>query len=324
MTQVLLASLNTAVERLLVTDAEVRLGDVITLAQDFVLAGGKGVNSARVLLQLQGLLPNDTHIDPLLVGYLSGLTGDLVRASLSEELLTGIWVDSGTPTRVNEVLVEAGNGGRATVFNAVGSEVVPSAWEQLLAEIRKLCGTASGLVCSGSIPLGIPASAYADLIRIASEHGMWSVLDSHGGPLEAGAAASPTIIKVNRDEIHALNPDVSAQICAWRDTGTLAVIITDGPSSILAVTPQGTFEVHPPDVESISAVGSGDAFTAGLIHALCATEWQDWEYALRLAAACGASNAASLRARLSAQLDIADLMGRTKIHLLPPLSCNNT
>ena len=72
--KVIIASLNTAIERLLLVDKQ-RPGDVHRLLDDKTLAGGKGVYVARVLKQLATHLP-DAPV-PLLLGFLGGATGRL-------------------------------------------------------------------------------------------------------------------------------------------------------------------------------------------------------------------------------------------------------
>ena len=81
---VIIASLNTAIERLLLVDKQ-QPGEVHSLLDDKTLAGGKGVNVARVMRQLGTLLPDAPT--PRLLGFLGGATGRLCRELLAEEAL---------------------------------------------------------------------------------------------------------------------------------------------------------------------------------------------------------------------------------------------
>ncbi|MGX8886868.1 hypothetical protein [Raoultella ornithinolytica] len=99
--KVIIASLNTAIERLLLVDKQ-RPGDVHRLLDDKTLAGGKGVNVARVLKQLTTYLP-DAPV-PLLLGFLGGATGRLCHELLQQEALAGCWCDIAGSTRICEVI----------------------------------------------------------------------------------------------------------------------------------------------------------------------------------------------------------------------------
>ncbi|WP_435948360.1 hypothetical protein [Dryocola sp. BD586] len=117
---VIIASLNTAIERLLLVESQ-RPGKVHRLLDDKTLAGGKGVNVARVLLQLRQHL--DKAPAPLLVGFLGGATGRLCRELLAQEKLPGRWCETAASTRICEVVTELVSPQSASVYNATGPEV---------------------------------------------------------------------------------------------------------------------------------------------------------------------------------------------------------
>lgn len=315
MSTILLASFNTAIERLLIAPG-FRIGEVTTLEEDHVLAGGKGVNTARILAGLRALGDGLPSAGGRLCGFLGGTTGDLVEAALAEEGLDGAWVRTASRTRVSEVLVDPRDPSRSTVFNGRGEAVTDHESAALDDLFAREISSASGVVCSGSVPPGSPGDAYARWIREANDAGAWSLLDSHGAVVGPAVEAVPTIVKINRDELAALPGSADDLVASWRESGTRAVIITDGSRPTLALTPNGRAEVVPPAVETRSGVGSGDAFTAGLVASLEASGWADWDDALRLASACGAANAMGLRAGLppsTTPASLRELMARTSV-----------
>src|SRR5690606_16869301 len=128
--------------------------------------------------------------------------------------------------------------------------------------------------------------------------------------LEA-AERGPTIVKINVDELHAASDGEPTELIdKWTAAGVTAVIITDGSRPSLALTPDGNLAVTPPRIDVVSAVGSGDAFTAGLLHSLL--NGGDWTESLRRAAACGAANA---RHAASGVPDSADCLNRLAEHV---------
>ncbi|WP_074012383.1 1-phosphofructokinase family hexose kinase [Candidatus Sodalis sp. SoCistrobi] len=290
---IVIASLNTAIERLLVVDKH-RPGEVHRLQDDKTLAGGKGVNVARVLRQLRagGLA---SCPPPQLVGFLGGATGALCRALLAEENLPGQWVDIAGATRICEVIIERQNADNATVYNARGPAIAPRERTRLHQALRHILPTAAALVCTGSLPAGMAAGEYGDWLALAREYGVLSLVDTHGEALLQAAQHRPDIIKINRDELQQVSgASLAALPQQWLAQGVRCVIITNGRHPTVAFTPDGLFAITPPKVATRSAVGSGDAHCAGLIASLTARPAAPWTDHLRLAAACGAANAASL------------------------------
>jgi 1-phosphofructokinase family hexose kinase len=304
--EAVIASVNTAVERLLVV-VENRPGAVHRLARSETLAGGKGVNVARVLGQLGGRtdLPSPAGARPVtshLIGFLGGPTGALCGELLAAEGLSGTWIRTTGATRVNEVLVDRAHPERATVYNAAGAAVAPAELAELEAAVRARVASAAAVVCTGSLPPGVPADHYATWVAAARAAGAVSLLDTSGPALPAGAAVGPDVVKVNREELAALHGPAgsgSEVVASWQRAGARAVIVTDGSRPALAVTPDGTFALTPARIGLKSAVGSGDAFTAGLVWSLLARPAAGWRTHLQLAGACGGSNAASELARLA-------------------------
>jgi len=303
--KVAVASLNTAIERLLVV-AHHRPGTVHRLTDDRTLPGGKPVNVARVLGQLGA-------VEPVLFGFAGGATGRLFRDLLTEAGLDGRWVATANPTRVCETLVDTADADGATVYNAAGPYVTPGELAALDALAADLLPGAAALACTGSLPPGVPATWYRDRIADANARGLVTLLDTRGPALTAGAEAGPTIVKVNREELAAAGPDPDAAIDGWRRAGTRCVVITDGARPAVAVTPDGSFTVTPAPIRARSGIGSGDAHAAGLLTSLLTRPEAGWTGHLTYAAACGASNAAGVLPGLSPDLDLDELAAFVRV-----------
>ncbi|MFJ8752438.1 1-phosphofructokinase family hexose kinase [Streptomyces sp. NPDC102441] len=310
-----ITSLNSAVERLLAVESH-RPGSVHRLARSDTFAGGKGVNVARVLSQLAaGSHETDTPVPaPLLLGFSGGPTGRLFEDLLGAEDLASSLVPTAGATRVCEVLVDLSDPAGATVYNANGPMVEKPELDALGDLFVQVLARSEALVCTGSIPPGVPADAYARWIAQARREGVLSVLDAHGEVLALGAAALPDIVKVNREELMSLGSgDPETRALDWLDAGIRCVIVTDGDRPAHAFTADAEYEVRAPDVPVRSAVGSGDAFCAGLVRSLLGVPTAGWATHLRIAAACGASNAAGVTAGLTGSHSPAALMSRVTV-----------
>ncbi|MFI8791458.1 1-phosphofructokinase family hexose kinase [Streptomyces sp. NPDC055105] len=310
-----ITSLNSAIERLLAVDAH-RPGSVHRLTRSETLAGGKGVNVARVLAQLAAGRPETSEPvpEPLLLGFAGGPTGRLFEDLLAAEDLASSLVPTSGATRVCEVLVDLSDPAGATVYNASGPQVERPELEALEGLFTDTLAKSEALVCTGSIPPGVPADQYARWIAQARGKGILSVLDAHGEVLALGAAARPDVVKVNREELSSLGPgDPADRAMDWLNAGIRCVVITDGDRPARAFTADAAYEVVAPEVPVRSAVGSGDAFCAGLVRSLLGAPRAGWPAHLRTAAACGASNAAGTTAGLTTSHSPAALLPRVTV-----------
>src|SRR3954453_20620851 len=137
-------------------------------------AGGKGVNVARVLHALGE--------DVIACCLLGGATGELVRADLT---MPSLVVPIASETRRTVSVVDDAD---ATGFWEPGPVVTPGEWDAFLGAFGSL--SADAVVLSGSLPHGVPADAYAQLIRRTSAP---VILDADGEALRLGVAAGPAI-----------------------------------------------------------------------------------------------------------------------------------
>jgi tagatose 6-phosphate kinase len=249
-------------------------------------ASGKSLNVARVLRTLGK--------DPLATGFVGGSRGRMLCADLD---LAGIHHDfvTVTPETRQCVTVIDRSAGIATELVEESSPIEHSAWQELDRKLRSLLPQSKLWIFSGTLPPGAPQDFYARWLPLARQTGATVVLDARGEPLNLALKQGNAIYKLNRDEFaETLGTDLSDDrtlIEAIR-THTPAegmLIITLGKSGAIGSDGRDAWRVHSPSIKAISAVGSGDAFAAGLGAALA--DGKGLDAALTLAAACGAANA---------------------------------
>jgi len=115
-------------------------------------AGGKGVNVARVAATLGHQV--------LVLGFVGGVTGELVAEELFDAGLTALLTPIAGETRRTVAIVN-GADGDATIFNEAGPSVTGDEWARVAGP--DAVGDGLGvLACSGSLPVGLPADAYAE------------------------------------------------------------------------------------------------------------------------------------------------------------------
>jgi len=92
-------------------------------------------------------------------------------------------------------------------------------------------------------------------------------------PLAEAFVGAADVVKVSDEDLAWLYPDVDPLSAAeaWAARGPALLVLTRGEHGVLAFTREGVLGRPAPRVAVADTVGAGDAFTAGLLHAL----WSD-------------------------------------------------
>lgn len=236
-------------------------------------AGGKGVNVSRTLHALG-------H-ETVAVLPLGGFDGDAVRAELEAAGVPHHAIPIAGATRRTVTVVE--ESGQATGFNESGPELTGIEWAEICAAVASLLESAvldasAVLVLSGKLPRGLAEDVYAELITVAESLGVPTILDTEGAPLLAALAARPAIVKPNAHELLDATglADPRAAAAELLDRGARAVVSSNGPEGLTALTAEGTWTARPPRIDGGNPTGAGDASVAALAVRLAAgTPWPE-------------------------------------------------
>ncbi len=294
-----------------------RLDVVNRPSQTHTVAGGKGINVARVYRTLGG--------EAVATGFLGGNQGRIVAQAMADEGMPADFVTVEGETRLCIAAIDPSTGTQ-TEINESGPEVSPTEILKLFDRVKRLLSQErfSFVVLSGSLPPGTPASLYAELTALARQGEVPVVLDTSGAPLREGLAAKPWMVKPNRTELEAiLGRPLRDRAEAWaaaqelHHSGIAVVALTLGAEGAMLVTEMGSWLAIPPAIEFASAVASGDSFLAAFL-------WQwtqnrpaaDPVTALRLATGAGAANAAVIGAGFCTREAIVALAERTELNAL--------
>ncbi|MDQ4006912.1 MAG: hexose kinase [Actinomycetota bacterium] len=225
------------------------------------VAGGKGVNVARVLAA--------SGEDVMVTGLTGGVTGDRIRADLDDAGLPQAMVQIGGESR-RTLAVHGTDDGDATLFNEPGPLVQDDEWASFRDSFADLAAAAEVVVLSGSLAPGLPPDAYASLVGLAAEHGATTVVDASGAALRAAVEAGAAVVKPNAAELAEVTglDDPFAAVACLRDTGAGAVVASLGPDGVLALAGDGYLSARPPARVDGNPTGAGDACTAALARGL--------------------------------------------------------
>jgi tagatose 6-phosphate kinase len=277
-----------------------------------ICPGGKGINVSRVL--------NELGAKTLALGFAGGHNGGFIRQGLDAEGIPHDLVESREESRVCITIIDTEHGTQTEV-NENGPSIQESELQALESRLKSYLTDADTLVLSGSIPPGIPPDIYARWIDMAKRAGVWVLLDSSGPAIAAGIEASPDAAKPNRREFTELSGDalftaeeIVARSRDYVRAGVPTMLVSLGRAGAVAVTETDALMSIPPEIDFVSAVGSGDAFVAGFIFAR--HHGDSLEDALRLGTAAGAANAMTFGAGFCSKECINSLAAQVEIRKL--------
>lgn len=262
--------------------------------------GGKPADASFILGQL--------GIPSLALGLIAGALGQKVESLLHEQDVKTDFTRADGETRMNVVIIDEAKGEETTL-----STTTMSVNQDQLAELKKGLDTAldsaSVFITGGTLPQGLSASFYTEIIAMARAKNVPVIFDADGDNLKAGLISRPTYIKPNRaelgkflgQEIRSLEQVYAAGMQILRDYGTMP-IATLGAEGALAILQDCAYHIPALEIEIKSAAGAGDAVLAGLAAAI--HQGKSIEYGLQLGIA--SATAVCLQAG-TARLDPADM-----------------
>lgn len=228
--------------------------------------GGGGINVARVIVRLGG------HARCF---YLSGgATGPALDGLIDLHQLVRTRIAIAEPTRIATAVLARDNE-KEFRFTPQGPTVSEPEWRECLERLSQTdCTT---MVMSGSLPPGVPTDFYSRVVELLAPRGVRMVLDSSGEALtRAVSDGGFHLVKPSLSEIQTY---AGRELATIEEIGAVAMEVIDkGKAELIAVTlghqgallarKEGTLYLPAIDVEVKSAVGAGDSFLAGMVHAL--------------------------------------------------------
>ncbi|MEW5811892.1 MAG: 1-phosphofructokinase family hexose kinase [Actinomycetota bacterium] len=266
---------NPSIDRTVTLPSPLTRGAVHRVTSVTDQAGGKGVNVARALtlagLDALAILPAAAN-DPLITA--------LEAAAVSFRV-----VPAAGAARTNLTITEPD--GTTTKINEPGATLDAATVTALTDAVLAAADDADWVVMSGSLPPGIAASWYGDVVAMLASRRCRVAVDTSDAPLAALVGSlergAPDLIKPNAEELASvlgLSPEVLEQAVAQGDPepvvaaarqlvdrGVGAVLATLGAEGAVLVDANGAWMATPPPIVPRSTVGAGDSSLAGYVRA---------------------------------------------------------
>ena len=222
-------------------------------------AGGRGVNASHVIHSFGG-----KTLALLASGGASGARMEKLLAKLAFPFEV---VRVHSDTRIN--LTISDKQGLTVKLNEVGAPLE----EHEVAEIHRLVearlAKAQWLMICGSLPPGVSPRFYCEVIEMAKQRGVKTLVDTDGDALLHSLEAKPAVITPNQHEAERLlgralltRTQFLEAVDRIQAMGAESVILSLGSRGAIGSGPEGIFEVLPPRVDALCPIGAGDAMAA--------------------------------------------------------------
>ena len=260
--EVITVTLNPAIDRT-VTISNFTAGAVNRVEQVRNNPGGKGVNVASALA--------DYGVRVAVTGFLGRDNSASFEELFSRKNIEDHFVRIAGQTRVG-IKVTDPVLRQTTDINFPGPTPGAGDLETLLRRLATMEGT--WFAIAGSLPPGVEAGVYKEMIAALRARGNKAPLDASGEALRLAIQAEPNIVKPNIHELEALlgrslhgEKEVIEAAREIVGGGIELAAISMGRDGACFVTEDEVVIARPPEIEVKSTVGAGDAMVAGILAA---------------------------------------------------------
>ncbi|HUC79560.1 MAG TPA: 1-phosphofructokinase family hexose kinase [Flavisolibacter sp.] len=283
---------STEIERL-VPEKKMRCAELL------VHAGGGGINVSKAIQELGG--------ESIAVFPYGGLNGQVLLNLVKEEYVTAHAVEVAANTRENFVATETSTN-KQFRFVMPGQSLTTEEVGKLKSAIENMKDV-SFLVCSGSLPPGMPDDFLAEIAELAHHKGIKLIIDSSGVPLKAALQKGIYLAKPNLTELCSLVGkdylDVAEIDDAAREVigrgGCQVLVVSMGPTGAMLVTKDEVKEFRAPTAKKQTTVGAGDSMVGGIVWML--EQGKTLREAVQFGIACGTAATINKGTQLFAKAD---------------------
>lgn len=230
-------------------------------------AGGKGLNVARVLKQL--------NEDVAATGFLGGELARFIKEQIKEKNIHDYFIPIQSNTRNCIAILHED---KQTEILESGPTILASEYELFIRKLSKYAKEVKFITVSGSLPKGVPKRFYRQILTVASENAVPVLLDTKSELLKQCLEhdKKPLLIKPNESEIAELlgvkgkmqEREIEQSLQNPIFNGVAWIVVTLGSDGAIIKHGEQIYRVKIPAVEVMNPVGSGDAVIAGFVSGL--------------------------------------------------------
>ncbi|MCP1101907.1 tagatose 6-phosphate kinase [Aequitasia blattaphilus] len=279
-------TLNAAIDKRYVVE-EFKEGEVNRVIECEYTPGGKGLNVSKSLKIL--------GTEVWATGFVGGFAGQYIVSEVEKLGITSKFFSLKGESRSCINIWDEGKK-MQTEFLEPGVEISKREQEDFLKAFTETIRETNIVTISGSVPKGVAADFYNQMIGIAKEMNKKVILDTSSPLLDEGIKAQPTMIKPNIDEIRALTgkkcdciDEIIEAACDLQQRGIEVVVVSLGSEGSLMACKEGGYQAIVPKIDAVNTVGCGDAMIAGFAYSF--DKGWDYEEALKMASSVSTASA---------------------------------
>jgi 1-phosphofructokinase len=274
--------------------------------------GGQGVWVAR--------MAGEMGAHPILCGFCGGETGELLRPLLDDLPGETRFVD--TASASGSWVIDRRSGERKMIATAVSDPPSRHEIDDLFSATTAAALNGEVLVCCGPFPQeSFEPELYGRLVKDVRAQGTRVIVDLSPPRLDSALEGGPDLVKVDDWQLaEFVVDDVStperfrAAAETLLERGAGAVVATKGGDPALVLRGDQAWELTPPKFEEGASEGSGDSMVGALAAAFA--RGFEFEEALRLGAAAGATNFLRRGLGTGSRAVVEDLVKRVELRPL--------
>jgi 1-phosphofructokinase family hexose kinase len=282
---------NTALDKVLFIEKWVH-GHPMRTNKTVTSVGGKGLNSSVVLGQL--------GVETVALGFFEGSVGQELIDLLEEYgvIADPVWVCG--RNRIAYVIAEEETNIHSHII--VGElEINHDQSRKLVKRFSEKIKDAEMVIFAGTLPHTLKDDFYCELITIAKDAGVMTLIDSQKAYIREALKAKPDIVKLNWEEfgwtftfeVNTIEQLLNSARTVKQNYSIENLIVTLGKEGILALTNQGEYYAKAPTQKSVNAAGAGDSVSAVIAWRLI--NGDDWETILLWSSAVSAASVLTMR-----------------------------
>jgi len=276
-------------------------------------SGGKGINVSKAI--------RGYGRETIAVGFLGGGRGRMIEEELREMGITTNFWHIEEKTRSNTIILDKKTG-EHTLLSEMGPKVTEYDLEMLKSIFYRVMSQCSAVTLSGSLPRGVPENIYANLISIAKERGVKTILNTSGEQFIKGLEGKPFLAK---PDLRESNRVLGIKINNERDAikaakeivqrgAEISVVSLEQEKDIIATQNEIWFaetDYH----EIVNLIGAGDALIAGFAITLT-EEGKNLEEAIKFSMACALASALREEEEFSSREEVEKCLKCVKLKKL--------
>lgn len=251
-------------------------------------SGGKGINVSKAV--------RGCGKETIAIGFLGGGRGRMIEEELRGLGITTNFWHIEEKTRSNTIISDKETG-QHTLLSETGPKITEYDLEMLKSIFYRVMSQCTVVTLSGSLPRGVPVNIYGDLISIAKEREVKTILNTSGEQFIKGLEKRPFLAK---PDLRESNRVFGIKIDKEKDAIKAAKEVVQRGAEIGVVSLQNEKDVIATQDEIwfaestyhkiVNIIGAGDALVAGFAVAL-SEEGKNLKEAIEFSMACALASA---------------------------------